>query len=151
MARCFFFLLFLIVSAKADTPANCSFEDVVGKWTFYESERSGDSRIDCSLGAAVVEKVEVKLVYPNEAIDQWNNKGTWTMIYNQGFEVTVAGRSYFAFSDFSQEGQVTNTKSPFSRILGCDQFLQSDQTRARLEPRCHRQELGLLLWPEGDV
>ena len=31
----------------------------------------------------MVEKVEVKLVYPNEAIDQWNNKGTWTMIYNQ--------------------------------------------------------------------
>merc|ERR1719264_1291425 len=100
MARCFFFLLFLIVSAKADTPANCSFQDVVGKWTFYESERSGDSGIDCSLGAAVVEKVEVKLVYPNAAIDQWNNKG---------FEVTVAGRSYFAFSDFSQEGQVVTS------------------------------------------
>ena len=31
----------------------------------------------------MVEKVEVKLVYPNEATDQWNNKGTWTMIYNQ--------------------------------------------------------------------
>ena len=73
-------------------------KDVVGKWTFYESERSGDSRIDCSLGAAVVEKVEVKLVYPNEAIDQWNNKGTWTMIYNQVaskpsqiFFISVAG------------------------------------------------------------
>lgn len=73
-------------------------KDVVGKWTFYESERSGDSRIDCSLGATVVEKVEVKLVYPNEAIDQWNNKGTWTMIYNQVaskpsqiFFISVAG------------------------------------------------------------
>merc|ERR1712047_33124 len=31
------------------------------------------------------------------------------MIYNQGFEVTVAGRSYFAFSDFSQEGQVVTS------------------------------------------
>jgi len=109
MGRCFVFLLFLVVGTNADTPANCSFQDVVGKWTFYESERSGDSRIDCSLGAAVVEKVEVKLVYPNEAIDQWNNKGTWTMIYNQGFEVTVAGRSYFAFSDFSQEGQIVTS------------------------------------------
>ena len=35
----------------------------------------------------MVEKVEVKLVYPNEAIDQWNNKGTWTMIYNQVFSL----------------------------------------------------------------
>ena len=46
----------------------------------------------------MVEKVEVKLVYPNEAIDQWNNKGTWTMIYNQVaskpsqiFFISVAG------------------------------------------------------------
>ena len=58
-------------------------KDIVGKWTFYESERSGNSEIDCSLGAAVVEKIEVKLVFPNLAIDQWNNKGSWTMIYNQ--------------------------------------------------------------------
>ena len=27
-------------------------------------------------------------------------------LWCQGFGVTVAGRSYFAFSDFSQEGQV---------------------------------------------
>ena len=58
-------------------------KDIVGKWTFYESERSGGSEIDCSLGAAVVEKIEVKLVFPNLAVDQWNNKGSWTMIYNQ--------------------------------------------------------------------
>ena len=32
----------------ADTPANCSYEDIVGSWTFYETERSGDRSIDCS-------------------------------------------------------------------------------------------------------
>ena len=33
--------------AAADTPANCTYEDVEGAWVFYESERSGDSGIEC--------------------------------------------------------------------------------------------------------
>merc|ERR1719186_552628 len=34
-------------------------------------------------------------------------QGTWTMVYNQGFEVNVNGRSYFAFSDYVDEGNGT--------------------------------------------
>ena len=33
---------------RGDTPANCSYEDISGSWTFYESERSGTKDIDCS-------------------------------------------------------------------------------------------------------
>merc|ERR1719153_1775455 len=51
----------------------------------------------------VVSKFRVDLKYPNEAIDQFGNVGTWTMVYNQGFEVTVSGRSYFAYSDYKEE------------------------------------------------
>jgi len=87
-----------------DTPANCSYEDVEGSWIFYESERSGDSSIDCSAMAAV-DKVRMVLKYPDTAVDEFGNIGRWTMVYNQGFEVTVAGRTYFAFSDFTQDGQ----------------------------------------------
>ena len=36
------------------------------------------------------------------AVDQYGNKGHWTLIYNQGFEVTVNQRVYFAFSSFSE-------------------------------------------------
>jgi cathepsin C len=32
----------------ADTPANCTYEDILGTWTFFETERSGDQSIDCS-------------------------------------------------------------------------------------------------------
>ena len=53
---------------------------------------------------APVNKVRVELKYPNVAVDQFGNQGTWTMVYNQGFEVTVSGRSYFAFSDYSEHG-----------------------------------------------
>ena len=37
-------------------------------------------------------------MYPSVAVDEFGNRGFWTMVYNQGFEVRVSGRSYFAFS-----------------------------------------------------
>jgi len=85
---------------RGDTPANCTFEDIAGTWTFYESERSGDSTLQCTGKVAVVDKMTVDLMYPNSAVDQFGNFGTWTMIYNQGFEVTINGRSFFGFSDY---------------------------------------------------
>lgn len=39
---------FLLTSVFADTPANCTYEDVHGTWTLYETDRTGDSTIDCS-------------------------------------------------------------------------------------------------------
>jgi len=84
-----------------DTPANCTFEDVEGAWDFYETARNGNSDIVCSKkGHHVVERTTVFLTYPNTAKDEFGNIGTWTMVYNQGFEVTVNGRSYFGFSDY---------------------------------------------------
>ena len=38
---------------------------------------------------APVNKVRVELKYPNVAVDQFGNQGTWTMVYNQGFEVVL--------------------------------------------------------------
>ena len=31
----------------ADTPANCTFEEIQGSWTIYETDRNGDNAIDC--------------------------------------------------------------------------------------------------------
>lgn len=41
---------------------------------------------------------------PNVAVDEYGNKGRWTLIYNQGFEITVNERVYFAFSHYVQNG-----------------------------------------------
>jgi len=103
--RVFFCLpIFLLArGVLSDTPANCTFEDVEGSWIFYESERSQGNNIDCSKNEAVVNKLRVDLKYPNVVVDQFGNEGTWTMVYNQGFEVTIAGRSYFAYSDYVEE------------------------------------------------
>jgi len=38
---------------------------------------------------SVVRKLRVNLKYPNVAVDEFGNRGHWTMIYNEGFEITV--------------------------------------------------------------
>jgi len=99
-----FFFLFLapLGLVKGDTPANCTYEDIQGTWIFHESERGQTSHVLCSGNVAFEEKMKVDLMYPNTAVDQFGNIGTWTMVYNQGFEVNVNGRSFFAFSDYKQ-------------------------------------------------
>ena len=41
---------------------------------------------------------KLKLIFPNIVIDDFGNKGFWTIVYNQGFEVAINYRKYFAFS-----------------------------------------------------
>ena len=57
--------------------------------------------------------VALSLQAPNVAVDMFGNTGTWTLIYNQGFEVTVSGRTYTAFSYYTQVGnRVPTTDLP---------------------------------------
>ncbi|XP_054160663.1 dipeptidyl peptidase 1-like [Oppia nitens] len=91
-------------SVLADTPANCTYEDIRGVWTLSESDRSAEKTEKCEGTIRAVHQVKVELQYPNVAVDEFGNKGTWTIIYNQGFEVVVNNRRYFAFSDYKQEG-----------------------------------------------
>ncbi|CAL1544786.1 unnamed protein product [Lymnaea stagnalis] len=101
----FSFFCCLVVNVKADTPANCTYEDVAGQWIFDVGPGNNDRTIDCSKFSSGQNKIKIRLIYPDVAIDQFNNKGFWTLIYNQGFEVVVAGRKYFGFSYF--EGNVS--------------------------------------------
>lgn len=73
--------------SAADTPAHCLYEDVRGTWTFYETERLGDNTINCDSLDPIVYIKNFTLTFPDIAIDELGNAGTWTMIYNQGFEV----------------------------------------------------------------
>ncbi|XP_011676840.1 dipeptidyl peptidase 1 isoform X1 [Strongylocentrotus purpuratus] len=92
-----------------DTPANCTYEDVAGEWIFEVSGYGGDNKIDCTKPGPVTYKLHVQLLFPDVAVDvQYGTKGFWTLIYNQGFEVVLNNRKYFAFSEYTQQGsQVT--------------------------------------------
>lgn len=83
--------------SAADTPAHCLYEDVRGTWTFYETERLGDASISCdSLGPIVYVK-NFTLTFPDTATDEQGNAGTWTLIYNQGFEVGCGAEVLMGF------------------------------------------------------
>lgn len=40
-------LVVAVAGVMGDTPANCTFDDIKGEWMIYETERMGDSSIDC--------------------------------------------------------------------------------------------------------
>ncbi|XP_054160423.1 dipeptidyl peptidase 1-like [Oppia nitens] len=107
MNQLFIFIATLLVclqSVFCDTPANCTYEDIRGVWLLSESDRSAERTEKCDGTQRSLYKVKIELQYPNIAVDEFGNKGTWTLIYNQGFEVIVNNRKYFAFSDYKQEG-----------------------------------------------
>jgi len=62
-----------------------------------------------------VHETQIQLLYPNKARDAHGNVGTWTMIYNEGFEVVINGRSYFAFSAWEQVSRQLTRQTIFIR------------------------------------
>ncbi|XP_072026805.1 dipeptidyl peptidase 1-like [Amphiura filiformis] len=96
----------LVPYVAADTPANCSYEEIVGEWTFSVSGGGGDNTLNCSSPGPVTYSVTVNLLYPDVAVDTvTGHKGFWTIIYNQGFEVVLNNKKYFAFSKYTQDGE----------------------------------------------
>jgi len=93
--------LAILALAVADTPANCMYEDVRGTWTFALGPGGNDNTVKCPGTQFITQKTyTVDLKYPNLAYDELGNKGTWTMIWNQGFEVIINNMKFFAFSSY---------------------------------------------------
>lgn len=107
---CFVLLNLEYVSVTVgDTPANCTYEEVIGSWYFFESERSGDSSINCTIPGPTVYTLQMTLLFPDVVVDQYGNKGFWTVVYNQGFEIVINYRKYYAFSAYkNSHGNVTS-------------------------------------------
>ncbi|XP_046390646.1 dipeptidyl peptidase 1-like [Ischnura elegans] len=93
-----------IHTALADIPVHCLYEDVVGKWELHEGPRDGSNDIACDSSFTTDNFAVVDLQEPNVAVDQYGNVGTWTLIYDEGFEVIVNGRKYFAFFAYEESG-----------------------------------------------
>mmetsp|Transcript_67279 Transcript_67279/g.105207 ORF Transcript_67279/g.105207 Transcript_67279/m.105207 type:complete len:534 (+) Transcript_67279:108-1709(+) len=114
---CFTLQLQLLQDAVADLPVHCVRHQVVGNWVFKlgpladkrsacghehpDVEEHQPSRLVVD-GAQGSKSQTVKLEDPNIA-SVGTKRGTWTMVYDEGFEVNVDGMSYFAFSNFTFE------------------------------------------------
>jgi cathepsin C len=97
----------------ADLPVHCLRNQVAGEWVFELGPLS-DKRTSCGherpdveesqpsrdeVGAATT-KLAMTLKSPN-SVESSGKKGTWTMIYDEGFEVKLGEQTFFAFSNFT--------------------------------------------------
>lgn len=121
-------LLLHAVEVRSDLPVHCLRHEVVGEWKFIlgglSSRRSscGHRRPDAedaqpqrqlvdkeaaSQSQAVADvsarQLMVTLQNPNVAMSARDSQGSWTMIYDEGFEVNVGGYNFFAFSNYTME------------------------------------------------
>jgi cathepsin C len=111
-----FALVALLASfAHADLPVHCLYSTTKGDWNFALTAQDKDSSIvnKCTIKSditsQIVKNVKISLQVPNIAVDQDGNKGTWTLIYDQGFEVIIHNNKYFAFFNYtSNNAQVTS-------------------------------------------
>jgi len=110
-----------IIGVDADIPVHCLHHHVRGTWTFHRGTANGDRSTmgacnnagdylgggDFGLGTPgfkTMDSIQVHLASPNIATAKIGGKkveGTWTMMYDEGFEVTLANQKYFAFSKYT--------------------------------------------------
>lgn len=115
---CFFLAC---VTVFADLPIHCIHEQVVGKWTFELDKGKGDKKTTtCGYprpdsnrahfenpppAVKVAEELELTLSAPNQVESTDGQRGTWTLIYDEGFEVRIGGRVFFAFFRYDPKVQ----------------------------------------------
>jgi cathepsin C len=100
----------------ADLPVHCLRHQVVGDWEFTLGQL-GPKRTSCGHrkpdnplqqphlqlleSQGPLAKRKLTLEDPNTASSEEGSSGTWTMIYDEGFEVAMDDFVYFAFSKFT--------------------------------------------------
>jgi hypothetical protein len=119
--------LLLLVPSLCDLPVHCLAKDIEGLWSFFVSKPfpldSEASEYRCGHGQpdrntdhifrnfksefplSQDDKFLMELRLPNIAFNQNNEKmGTWTMIYDEGWELRLSNSIFLAFSYYVKEG-----------------------------------------------
>ncbi|XP_061262003.1 dipeptidyl peptidase 1 isoform X2 [Bos javanicus] len=100
-------------SVRGDTPANCTYPDLLGTWVFQVGSSGSQRDVNCSVMGPPEKKVVVHLKKLDTAYDDFGNSGHFTIIYNQGFEIVLNDYKWFAFFK-----DVTDLISQFFMQLG---------------------------------
>jgi len=109
-------------SSNADLPVHCLRHQVAGDWVFTlgplgpKRSSCGHQRPDAQYSQpplnflssqGATSTLRVSLQDPATASAEDGSTGSWTMIYDEGFEVALGDQVYFAFSNFEfvQDGR----------------------------------------------
>lgn len=126
ISKIYLFLLIIysyIRKVKLDLPVHCLSSKVEGNWIFYlggnnhdKDLKCGHKRPDQNLDHYNIDvdkifkhkhEVIVKLERPDKVLSIKDNKqiGKWTMIYDEGFELTIYDQVFFAFNRYKKTGR----------------------------------------------
>lgn len=114
-------LLAVVPGVYGDLPVHCLRHQIEGEWDFQLGPLS-KHRSSCGHQRPDVEDSQpqgvdnpastkrISLMEPNVAKTADGSKGTYTMVYDEGFEVKIDGHQFFAFNRFDLAGKGnTNT------------------------------------------
>ena len=102
----------------ADIPAHCIANDVLGEWRFKLGAPVDAASVSlaCKQLDPLPYETYITLSAPDRAVDESGNAGTWTMVYDQGFEISIPDRQdpskqkiYFHFMSYTQSGPNVTT------------------------------------------
>lgn len=126
----------LAAATLADLPIHCTHTDILGEWELMLGESDSDSSTTCGHVTpdrimtmvkndvspanprfAVKRTLLVELQNPNKVIGpDGTSIGTWTMIYDEAFDITLDGWNYFTFFRYTP-------KSPSSSPTKAEDFV----------------------------